>query len=205
MVGYYTSHMTGIVSSISSYISLGKTMLLVSCAMFLAAFICGSVASAIIVNWARHRQLHGEFAIALFFEAVLLFILGIIAGKLIVSGVLYTDIVIMFLCFIMGLQNAIITKISNAEIRTTHVTGIATDIGIEIGRMIYFGKADQKFALQFHKLKIHTGLLFAFLAGGVTGAFTFRHLGSSAAIILSLLLVLCSSVPIFDDFKRKVV
>jgi len=39
----------------------------------------------------------------------------------------------VLLCFIMGLQNAVITKISHAEIRTTHVTGLVTDVGIELG------------------------------------------------------------------------
>ncbi len=39
-----------------------------------------------------------------------------------------------------GLQNAIITKISRAEIRTTHVTGLTTDIGIEIGKALYWNR-----------------------------------------------------------------
>jgi hypothetical protein len=41
---------------------------------------------------------------------------------------------VVILCYIMGLQNAVITKISRAEIRTTHVTGLVTDIGIELGQ-----------------------------------------------------------------------
>jgi hypothetical protein len=37
----------------------------------------------------------------------------------------------------MGLPNAVITKISKGEIRTTHVTGIVTDIGVELGTLLY--------------------------------------------------------------------
>jgi uncharacterized membrane protein YoaK (UPF0700 family) len=40
------------------------------------------------------------------------------------------------LCFIMGLQNATVTKISGARIRTTHVTGMITDVGIELGKLV---------------------------------------------------------------------
>jgi len=29
---------------------------------------------------------------------------------------------VMLLCFVMGLQNAVISKLSRAEIRTTHIT-----------------------------------------------------------------------------------
>jgi len=43
-------------------------------------------------------------------------------------------------CFIMGLQNAVVTEISNAEIRTTHMTGNVTDLGIELGRLLYWNR-----------------------------------------------------------------
>ena len=45
------------------------------------------------------------------------------------------QITVVLLCFSMGLRNAVITKLSRAEIRTTHITGIVTDIGIEIGKL----------------------------------------------------------------------
>jgi uncharacterized membrane protein YoaK (UPF0700 family) len=44
------------------------------------------------------------------------------------------------LCFIMGLQNATVTKISGARIRTTHVTGIVTNMGIELGKLLYWNR-----------------------------------------------------------------
>lgn len=42
--------------------------------------------------------------------------------------------------FTMGLQNALITKLSHAEIRTTRVTGLVTDIGIELGKLMYWNR-----------------------------------------------------------------
>lgn len=42
---------------------------------------------------------------------------------------------VSLLCFTMGLQNAIVTKISGAVI--THLTGMVTDVGIKLGRIIY--------------------------------------------------------------------
>jgi len=49
----------------------------------------------------------------------------------------FVPITVMWLCFIMGLQTALITKLFNAEMRTTHITGIATDSGIELGKLLY--------------------------------------------------------------------
>ena len=44
---------------------------------------------------------------------------------------------VMLRCFIMGQQNAIVTKISNSVICTTQVTGMIADSGMELGNLIY--------------------------------------------------------------------
>jgi uncharacterized membrane protein YoaK (UPF0700 family) len=59
----------------------------------------------------------------LVFEAVLLICFGFIGSHLGQREWLFVPATVMLLCFIMGLQNAIITKLSGARIRTTHVTG----------------------------------------------------------------------------------
>ena len=43
----------------------------------------------------------------------------------------------MLLCFIMGLQNAVISKITRSEIRTTHITGIITDIVFDTAPFVW--------------------------------------------------------------------
>jgi uncharacterized membrane protein YoaK (UPF0700 family) len=99
----------------------------------------------------------------------------------------------------MGLQNAIITKISRAEIRTTHVTGLVTDMGIEIGKMIYWntgapGMVDVR--ADRAKLAFLGSLLGMFFLGGLMGALCFKHQGFDstvplAVVLLTLAVVLC--------------
>jgi uncharacterized membrane protein YoaK (UPF0700 family) len=48
-----------------------------------------------------------------------------------------TAATVMLPCFVMGLQNVLLTKLSNAEIRT-HMTGIVTGIGIELGELVHW-------------------------------------------------------------------
>ena len=71
-------------------------------------------------------------------EAVLLLCFGLLGSNLERHRLLFVPVTVVLLCFVMGLQNAIITKISRAEIRTTHVTGLVTDMGIELGKLIYW-------------------------------------------------------------------
>jgi uncharacterized membrane protein YoaK (UPF0700 family) len=201
-VGYYTSHMTGVVSSVADYIALSQWQLALTALVFLFSFICGSASTAIIVNWARNRGFSSAFALPLIFEAVLLVVFGLFANMLSIFTVSFI-VTIALLCYIMGLQNAIITKISNAEIRTTHVTGLATDIGIECGRII-FSLFGGNVARNQQKLRIHVFLLLAFLFGGICGAVAFNTYGFIATLPFSVVLMVIAYAPVAEDIKRKI-
>ena len=109
----------------------------------------------------------------------------------------------MLLCFIMGLQNAVITKLSKAEIRTTHITGIVTDIGIELGKLIYWNRDTTEtlpnVVANRARLKVLSCLAIYFFAGGVIGAFGFKHFGYVVTVPLALVLVALAGVPVVDD------
>lgn len=198
-VGQYTSHMTGIVSGIADSIALYRWHLAFTSLGFVLSFIAGAVVSTVIIRWARYRNLDSEYALALMLESLLLLAFGIVA-----THFFSITVMIALLCFLMGLQNAIITKISNAEIRTTHITGLATDIGIELGRYLCTNNEDaEKHNVWSRKLNLHLSLLFSFLLGGVAGAFAFKHYGFATTIPLSFALMVLASVPIWDDVNRK--
>ena len=116
---------------------------------------------------------------------------------------LFVPLTVMLLCFIMGLQNALITKLSNAEIRTTHITGIITDIGIELGKLFYWnrtcGPEIARVMADRQRLRVLSLLALYFFLGGVIGALGFSYLGYIATVPLALLLVLLASVPALDD------
>ena len=102
----------------------------------LLPLLAGTACSAIMVNMARQRQLNSEDASPLLLKALLLCFGVFGAGLAEVRG-LFVQVTVMLLCFIMGLQNAVITKLSGAAIRATHITGVVTDIGIELGKLLY--------------------------------------------------------------------
>jgi len=87
-----------------------------------------------MVNWGKRRRLHSQFAASLLLEAALLLLFGLTGNYLATMPDVLGPVTILLLCFVMGLQNAIITKISGAVIRTTHVTGLSTDIRHRTGQ-----------------------------------------------------------------------
>jgi uncharacterized membrane protein YoaK (UPF0700 family) len=141
-VRQYTSHMSGIVSAMSDNVALHDTGAVLAGGGALVSFLAGAACTAVMVNWARRRKLEGVYAMPLMVEAGLLLVFGLTGGHLKEHHWLFVPATVMLLCFTMGLQNAIITKISHAEIRTTHVTGMVTDIGIELGKWAYWSRME---------------------------------------------------------------
>jgi uncharacterized membrane protein YoaK (UPF0700 family) len=205
-VQQYTSHMSGIVSSMADSFALGDVKFALAGLAAFASFVTGAAASAILVNWGRRQSLQSEYAFPLLIEAVLLLCFGLMGSNLSQHKWLFVPATVMLLCFIMGLQNALITKISHARIRTTHVTGMATDMGIELGKLFYWNIKRDDIAKPMvradrAKLKVHTFLIFLFFAGGMVGAMGFRFAGFGAAVFLALVLLVTAAVPFFDDVK----
>ncbi|MDH6231850.1 uncharacterized membrane protein YoaK (UPF0700 family) [Mesorhizobium soli] len=203
-VRQYTSHMSGIVSSMADSLALGDVGLVLSGFGALFSFVAGAACSAVLVNWGRRQQLQSEYALPLVLEAALLVCFGLLGGHLARHEGLFVPLTVMLLCFIMGLQNAIITKLSEARIRTTHITGLVTDLGIELGKLSYwntsrsaprhlFVRADRP------KLRLLASLIMLFFVGGVVGALGFKHIGFIATLFLAAILLVLAAAPIVDD------
>jgi uncharacterized membrane protein YoaK (UPF0700 family) len=203
----YTSHMTGVISGVADDLATGGVMFALAGLASLLAFIAGAACTALLINWARQRQMHSKYALALLVEAALLLVFGLVGAHLDALAHLLVPTAVLLLCFVMGLQNAIVTKISQAEIRTTHMTGVVTDLGIELGRLLYWNGSTAPDSVHFvranrDKLFIHSLVLGLFFGGGLVGALAFKHFGFSATLPIALLLVLMASPPLLHDLRR---
>lgn len=204
-VAQYTSHMTGIASSVADNLALGEFRLVRAGLEALAAFLAGAACSAVLINWARRRRLHSEYALALLVEAALLLLFGVAGARIDRAASLSASATVLLLCFIMGLQNAIITKVSGSTIRTTHVTGLVTDLGIELGKLAYWNRTPghgEPVRADREKTALLASLLALFMAGGTAGALGFKRLGFVATVPLAVLLAVMACVPVLDDLRE---
>ena len=205
----YTSHMTGVLSGIADDLALGHVALALAGLLLVCVFTSGAMTTALLINWARHRRLNSEYALSLLLEAALLLVFGLLGTYLARHTTLLVPATVALLCFIMGLQNAVVTKISHAEIRTTHMTGVITDLGIELGKLIYWNRSsdpagDTYVRANRDKLKVLGSILGGFTAGGLAGALAFQHLSYAATIPIALLLAGLALVPVLDDLRAIV-
>ena len=203
-VKQYTSHVTGTVSSLADNLALGHLDLVVDAIVGVLSFLAGAMCCALMVNFARRRQLSSEFALPLMLEAALILCFGLMGSRLSGFEGLLVPFTVVLLCFIMGLQNAVMTKLSHSVIRTTHMTGIVTDLGIELGKALYWSRDAQQPPVRadLERITVLGGLLLAFTLGGVVGAYGFKFLGYVSTVPLALLLAALALVPTWDDLRR---
>lgn len=79
---------------------------------------------------------------------------------------------VVFSCVLlmaMGLQNALVTKISGSVVRTTHLTGLFTDLGIELSQMIFYKKSNERKRLK-RAILLKAIIIGGFFCGGIIGA-----------------------------------
>lgn len=210
-IGRYTSHMTGIVSSIADDLALSLVWPALTGAVLLLVFTAGAMVTAILANWARLRRMHSEYALPLMLEAVLLIVFGLLGDRLDTNRTLLAPATAIVLCFLMGLQNAVVTKISKAVIRTTHMTGVITDLGIELGKLVYRNPdrhrsheiQPYRVVADRDRLKILSMLLACFFVGALTGAVAFKHLGFASTLPFAAVLVTLAILPIVDDLRAR--
>jgi len=204
-VRQYTSHMTGIVSSMADSLVLGQFRTAAAALGALLSFLLGAAVSAVLVNYARRRQLQSEFALPLLLEAGLLLVFGLLGAWLSEIHSLFVSVTVMLLCFMMGLQNAVITKVSRSVIRTTHVTGVVTDIGIELGKLLYWNRLQTDPSLRVtadrDRLTVLSLLMLSFFSGGVIGALGFQLIGYAMTVPLAVILIILAGVPAADDIR----
>ncbi|WP_414591333.1 YoaK family protein [Ancylobacter sp. G4_0304] len=206
-VGQYTSHMSGIVSAMADNLVLGASGLVLAGLGGLLPFILGAACSAIMVNWARLHHAGSEYAIPLTLEAFLLLAFGALGGYARHSG-LALFLAVAVLCFIMGLQNATVTKMSGAKIRTTHMTGVVTDMGIELGKLLYMNHRRRPAGVPLvmadrEKLKLLAMFLALFFCGGVVGALGFNYVGFIFSVPLALLILVLAGPSLILHLLRR--
>ncbi|GJM18736.1 MAG: DUF1275 family protein [Phycisphaeraceae bacterium] len=168
------THVTGTVSRLSA--DLGRAD--VNDALFVlslvASFIAGAGVSGFVLG-TQTLRLGRRYGVAVLIEAVLL-------GSATVLFPHAFGIAVLLAAGAAGLQNGMASSYRHLILRTTHVTGIATDLGFELGRRLAGHRVE---AWHFVLL---LGLLLAFGTGGVLGAFAHRDHGVQALTLPTALL-----------------
>ena len=137
--------------------------------LFTIFFLLGSFLSSFLQELIslKNPDLSHIFPITL--EMVILIAVGIFGTS---SGIYTLDgkLTAFFLLLSMGIQNSLVTNISKSTVRTTHLTGLFTDLGIELSQLFFYKKPEEVKKLKtsiFLRLSIITFFFLGCFSGGI--------------------------------------
>lgn len=142
-------------------------------------FLLGVMVSGILVDLRLKQHKKPKYYIS--FGLIFLLLLIVLGGGLMdLYGAFGHPIttkgdylLLMLLCFICGIQNGTITSVSRSVIRTTHLTGITTDLGIGLIRLINRSKINESMENEEKATYMRLGIIGFFGLGSVIGGFVF--------------------------------
>lgn len=165
------SHMSGAVSRMAAELSAGSGRDLPGALAIFLGFLCGAILSGMIVGGAQ-VQPGRRYGVAMMLEGALL---TLATWVLLRGGTAGIPLAAMA----CGLQNAMASSYCGLILRTTHVTGIVTDIGVMLGQWLRTRK------LEGWKLLLLCSLLGGFSGGGLLGGWSFARIGIPALMLVA--------------------
>ncbi|WP_341220653.1 YoaK family protein [Polaribacter atrinae] len=168
--------------------------------LYIFSFLFGSFLSSFLIEKYRENKRLNVFVLPTVIECLVLISIGVISNFMELK---YTNLLICLLLFAMGVQNSFVTKISDAVVRTTHLTGLFTDLGIDLSLMCFPKLANQKKLLKSN-IKLRVYIILFFFAGGLIGGFLYSEIDLKLNTLIFAAFLLLASL-FFDDFRSKVI
>lgn len=165
------SHLSGSVTllGISLMSNISSALLLLAVVL---SFMLGSALSGFLLTGGS-LKLGRHYDTLLFIEGLLLLLSAYLLSRAHVYGITLASAA-------CGLQNALATNYSGAVVRTTHLTGIFTDLGLMIGKALKGEPFDTRKGVMFLLI------IFGFLLGGITGFILFEYFSILALVVPAL-------------------
>jgi uncharacterized membrane protein YoaK (UPF0700 family) len=157
------THLTGSTTLLGIALAEGRLVEVGHLLAVTASFLAGCIASGVITQDSNLR-LGRRYGGALALESLLLFCAVPLLQRSDYLGAYFASCA-------CGLQNGMVSTYSGAVLRTTHVSGAFTDMGILLGHRL------RGIEIDFRRLRLCTMLIAAFFAGSLLGAVGYAHFG----------------------------
>lgn len=131
----FTSNITGHYAILAEEISNGKWFQVFVVLLWIALFFFGSFLSNFIIIQGSFRKSYITHSIPLILEILCFISVGFYGQFFYSESLIETEILVAILLFSMGLQNGLTASISNFTVKTTHLTGLTTDLAIHISML----------------------------------------------------------------------
>lgn len=163
------THLTGTTSLLGAAIASLDLQRALHFAAVIGSFVAGTVISGFLIQDST-LQLGRRYGVALLLEAILLGLAVVLLNRNSMNGHYLASCA-------CGLQNAMVSTYSGTVVRTTHLSGMFTDLGIFVGHAL------RGLPIDMRRVRLCGLIISGFLCGGIAGTVAFRNLGYAALLI----------------------
>ena len=142
--------------------------------VFTIFFLLGAFTSNFLAELISRKHPNLSHVIPISLEMIVLISVGIFGAQSSLSSTEGKWIAFSML-FAMGIQNSLVTKISQSTVRTTHLTGLFTDLGIELSQLFFYKKPNEKKKLKT-SIYLRLSIITFFFIGCISGGFLYNLL-----------------------------
>ena len=167
---------------------------------YIFSFLFGSFLSSYLIEKYKENKRLNVFVILTIIKCFILITVVITSNFVAIKSL---NLTVCLLLLAMGIQNSFVTKISNAIVRTTHLTGLFTDLGIDISHLMFPKLQEQRKTLK-ENIKLRLFIISFFFLGGLTGVLLYSKFKLELNTLIFAALVLIVSL-FYDDFKYSLI
>ena len=161
----FTSNVTGHYAILAEEIAAGKWFQVIVVVSWIMLYMFGAFVSNFIVIHGRGKQAFLSHVLPLLIEMICLLSVGFYGLNYYQETLIETEILTALLLFSMGIQNGLTASISNFAVKTTHLTGLTTDLGIHMS--LITKRSYRKNKNVRSKIKLMVAIATSYLTGGV--------------------------------------
>lgn len=161
----FTSNITGHFAILADEIANGKWFQVVVVFLWVFLFFSGSFLSNFIILKGKNWNNYISHSIPLGLEILCFLFVGFYGTYFYSETLMETEVLVAVLLFAMGLQNGLTASISNFTVKTTHLTGLTTDLAIHLSMLTQ--KQYKNNEVVNDKLKLLLSILGSYVIGGI--------------------------------------
>jgi uncharacterized membrane protein YoaK (UPF0700 family) len=183
----FSANVTGHAATLSEELVKGHWYQVWVVLMWMALFLVGAFVANLLVTRLGARSLLWGHGGPLLLQLTGLCAVAHYGAHHYLETLWETELLIGVLLLSMGLQNGTVSSVSNCVVRTTHLTGLFTDLGMELSQLLRKStRQDRKLRERF---TLHASILLAYIVGGVAGGLACRHWGFGALYLACVVLL----------------
>lgn len=195
----FTSNVTGHYAILAAEISKGNWAQVAVVGAWIFLFFFGSFLSNFIVINCNEKSKYFAHSMPIVLEILCLLFVGIYGQFFYQKTLGETEYLVALMLFATGLQNGLTASISNFSVKTTHLTGTTTDLGILLS--MFTRKKFRKNAELIARAKLLMSITAAYVLGAVFSGLTYYYLEFRVFYIISICLLVVIG---YDAYKINI-